>query len=261
MEILLYSALAGIVGMGIGGLITVITGKHSSNTICFVLAFAGGIMIGISCFGLMPEAIELSGALVALIGLVAGAAVIMLLNRFVDHLTDPDKESKKIHSTPEELHHESPFINPDDSKSLLKSGILMLIAIALHNIPEGMAIGAGGSHDAQLGIMLAAVIAVHNIPEGMAIAAPLCGGGVKKGKILLLCVLSGATTLVGGALGLLAGISELAAALSLSAAAGAMLYVVFGEMIPQTVVMTKSRMTTVVTLLGVIAGFVLTVFL
>lgn len=136
----------------------------------------------------------------------------------------------------------------------------MLIAIGLHNIPEGIAIGAGGSHDQQLGTLLAIMIALHSIPEGMAIAAPLLAGGISKGKVILLTALSGAATLFGGLLGIwLGSISDTSIALSLSVAGGAMPYVVFGEIIPQSVVMTKSRKATIVSLFGIIVGLTISI--
>jgi ZIP family zinc transporter len=141
---------------------------------------------------------------------------------------------------------------------MLRSGILMLIAIGLHNIPEGLAIGAGGSHDERLGIVLAVMIALHNIPEGMAIAAPLVSGGIGRWKAVGLVSLSGAPTLLGGIIGVyIGGISDFALSMSLSAAGGAMLYMVFGEIIPQAIVMTKSRMASIAALFGILVGLII----
>jgi ZIP family zinc transporter len=115
------------------------------------------------------------------------------------------------------------------------------------------------SHNLRLGLLLAIMIAVHNIPEGMAIAAPLLAGGVKHRKVFFLTALSGAPTLLGGAIGLLiGGISYTAIALSLSAAGGAMLYIVFAEMIPQSIVMTKDRKASIVALFGTLVGLIIT---
>jgi ZIP family zinc transporter len=135
----------------------------------------------------------------------------------------------------------------------------MLTAIALHNIPEGIAIGAGASYNIRLSAVIAIMLALHNIPEGMAVAAPLLAGGVKRWKTVLLTTLSGATTVLGGLIGVFIGnISEFSIALSLSAAGGAMLYVVFGEIIPQSIVMTKSRIAPLITLFGIIVGLLIT---
>jgi ZIP family zinc transporter len=209
----------------------------------------------------MPEAIEvleeagfIEGAVTAVSGLVLGVLIIMLLNSIVDRIT---KSKSNIHSTHEELYHQGSVIH--NRSKLLRSGIIMLTAIGLHNIPEGIAIGAGGSYDYRLGILISLMIALHNIPEGMAIAAPLLAGGVSRRKVIFWTTMCGTTTVLGALLGVLIGnISDIAVALSLSAAGGAMLYVVFGEIIPQSAVITKSRAAPLITLFGIITGFIIT---
>ncbi|MCL2637986.1 MAG: ZIP family metal transporter [Oscillospiraceae bacterium] len=258
MQVLWFSVGAGILSMGLGGLISALLFKRSSEKIiCWLLSFAAGIMTSVVCFGLMPEAVELAGMTGAVLGLILGVLVIMLLNSVVDKITDVKGDKLSIHNTPEELYHQtSVLMNP---KKMLRSGIIMLVAIGLHNIPEGIAIGAGGSHNFQLGVMIAIMIALHNIPEGMAIAAPLLAGGIGRAKVILLTLICGLTTVFGALFGVLIGnISDFAVSLSLSAAGGAMLYVVFGEIIPQTVVMTKSRMAPLITLFGIILGLLMT---
>jgi len=260
VQIILFSAVAGICGMGLGGLVSVILLKRpSENMICWLLSFAAGVMISIVCFGLVPEAFVLSGIVVTVTGLILGILAIMGLNHLVDKISITREESLKIHSTHEELYHESQLIR--EPSKMLRSGMLMLFAIALHNVPEGIAIGAGGSHNLQLGILLAFMIAVHNIPEGMAIAAPLLAGGINKLKVLFFTSLAGATTLLGGLIGIFIGsISDFAIAISLSSAGGSMLYIVFGEIMPQSVIMTKNRTASIMTLFGVIVGLIVTQF-
>jgi ZIP family zinc transporter len=258
MQVLWFSIGAGVLAMGLGGAISVLLFKRSSErVICWLLSFAAGIMTSVVCFGLIPEAAQLSDTITCVLGLGLGVLVIMLLNSIVDRITDTKDENLSIHNTHEELYHQtSVILNP---KRMLRSGIIMLIAIGLHNIPEGIAIGAGGSYDLNLGVLVAIMIALHNIPEGMAIAAPLLAGGINRWKVLLLTFVCGTTTVFGALLGILIGnISDFAVALSLSAAGGAMLYVVFGEIIPQTVVMTKSRAAPLITLFGIIVGLIMT---
>ena len=258
MQVILFSAVAGIGGTGLGGLVSVTLLRRSSdNMMCFLLSFAAGIMISIVCFGLIPESIAISGIVISISGLMLGVVIIMILNRVVDKVTAAKDESHKLHHTHEELYHESHII--EGRVKMLRSGMIMLIAIGLHNIPEGIAIGAGGSYDFQLGVLLSIMIALHNIPEGMAIAAPLLAGGISKWKVVFLTALSGALTPLGGLAGMIIGsISEFTVALALSAAGGAMLYVVFGEIVPQTIVMTKTRAVTLVTLFGMIVGLLIT---
>ena len=119
--------------------------------------------------------------------------------------------------------------------------------------------GAAGIHDAGLGLTLAIVIGLHNIPEGMAVSAPLIAGGFSKIKTILLMLFVGATTAVGAIAGVfIGGISDTALALSFAMAGGAMLYVVLGEILPQSIVTTKDRLPTIFALVGIIVGMLLT---
>ena len=257
-QMILFSAAAGIGGMGLGGLISaVLLRRPSENMTCWLLSFAAGVMISIVCFGLVPETLHLAGTAVCLTGLILGIIIIMLLNRVVDRITETRQEHLIIHHTYEELYHESSII--ENRTKMLRSGILMIIAISLHNIPEGIAIGAGGSHDFRLGAMLAIMIAFHNIPEGLAVATPLMAGGINRWYVVFLTMLSGATTLLGGILGIAVGsFSNLSIAISLSMAGGAMLYIVFGEIIPQSIVMTNNRAASIASLFGIIIGMLIT---
>ena len=256
LQIIIFSAIAGICGTGLGGLVSAVLFKRPSETMtCWLLSFAGGVMTSIVCFGLVPEAFALANIWIGIAGLVLGIVIIMALSRVVDIITQLKGDELKLHHTPEGLYHEGEIIH--NKTRMIRSGVLMLTAIGLHNIPEGLAIGAGGSYNLRLGLLLAIMIAVHNIPEGMAIAAPLLAGGVKHRNVVLLTALSGAPTLLGGAIGLLiGGISDTAIALSLSAAGGAMLYIVFAEMMPQSIVMTKDRKASIVSLFGILVGLI-----
>ncbi|MCL2124657.1 MAG: ZIP family metal transporter [Oscillospiraceae bacterium] len=256
MQAIIFSAIAGICGTGLGGVVSAVFMRRSSERVaCWMLSFAAGVMTSIVCFGLLPEAVDLTNIVIAVIGLVAGIIIIMPLNRIIDRITESKGDHPKLHTTHEELYHESKLIK--NRSRMVQSGFIMFAAIGLHNIPEGLAIGAGGSHDYQLGLLLAIMIALHNIPEGMAIATPMLAGGMRKVVVVLLAALSGAPTLLGGVIGsLIGGISDTAIALSLAAAGGAMLYVVFGEIIPQSIILVKSRAATIVTLLGIITGLV-----
>jgi ZIP family zinc transporter len=187
-------------------------------------------------------------------GLIFGIIIMMILNHIVDKVTGTKGE---VHSTHEELFHESEVIK--NRGNLLRSGIFMLVAMGLHNIPEGIAIGAGGTHDFNLGIIIAMMIALHTIPEGMAVATPLLVAGINRWKVVFLTALAGAPTIIGGIIGVLIGsVSDMAIAMSLAAAGGAMLYIVFGEIIPQSVVMTRSRATSLMALFGIIVGLIVT---
>ena len=257
MQIIIMTAVVGIIGMGLGGVVSTLLLKRPSEKImCYTLSFAAGIMTGIVCFSLIPEAVDISSIPVTIVGLILGIVVIMILNRVVDRVTKENTDELAIHHTHEDYYHARPII--ENRPKMLRSGIIMLVAIGLHNLPEGIAIGAGGVHDISLGMILALMILVHNLPEGMAIAAPLLAGGLNKGKVILITALTGLPTLIGGLIGVMTGyISDTAVALSLALAGGAMLYVVFGEIIPQSVVMTKNRTATLITLLGIVVALAL----
>jgi len=135
--------------------------------------------------------------------------------------------------------------------------MIMLFAIGLHNVPEGLAMGAAGHYDASLGLALAIIIGLHNIPEGMAVSAPLIAGGLTKIKSVIITLVAGATTVIGAVAGvLIGGISDAAVAISFAIAGGAMLYVVIGEIIPQSIVASKDRVPTIFAIVGIIVGVI-----
>ena len=144
---------------------------------------------------------------------------------------------------------------------LFVAGIVMACAIALHNVPEGMTIGASyASNDAVMGsaaLLLAVLIGLHNIPEGMAVSVPLISGGMSKFKAVLITASSGIPTILGALLGFVLGeIGALGLALSLGFASGAMLYVVFGEILPQSILMYPSKLPAFSTIVGILVGLV-----
>jgi ZIP family zinc transporter len=251
------SALAGVCGTGLGGLMTALLGSRTDKMISYFLSFAGGIMTSIVFFGLIPEAELHSDTVVVITGLVAGMILVFVLNYLLDKISNADRIKSKLHETYKEYFHESEMITC--KKNMIRSGMLMFFVIGLHNIPEGLAIGTSAIHDIGLGTTFTLIIAIHNIPEGMAISAPLISGGLKKGKTVLLTSIAGIPTILGAFVGILIGnISDMVFALSFSVAGGAMLYVVFCEILPQTTMMNKDRVPMIVLLVGIIFGLILT---
>jgi ZIP family zinc transporter len=251
--------LAGVLGTGLGGIIAAVFGKGSARSSSIFLAFAAGVMTSIVFVGLIPEAVALAGRKTVLIGITVGIVVFVLLGYLVDYITSRRAHEKvSVHTTPDELFHTTELTDPSHRSGLFRAGMLMLIATGLHHVPEGLAIGAGGVASVKLGLMLALMIALHNIPEGMATAAPLVGGGLSRTKAILLTLAAGSTTALGAIIGIFVGrISPLMIALSLGAAAGAMLYAVFGEIVPQTILLRKDRITTATLIAGILAGLFL----
>ncbi len=142
-----------------------------------------------------------------------------------------------------------------NTNSLLKTGIIVSIGLALHNFPEGLAIGSGFGASLKLGYSLALAILLHDIPEGVSMAVPMKNGGMKKTKVIFYVILSGITTGIGAFFGALVGtISQEIIAICLSFAAGAMLYIVSGELIPESNKLYRGRIASIGNILGFILG-------
>ena len=267
--LILTTAIAGILGTGLGGLIGALLQKDSNRTVSLLLSFAGGVMLAVVCFDLVVEAIETQVGVYAVIGSVAfGVAVIYFLNWLIDRKTNPevphiDANHPHTHDDLDELIHADHFQQhrkyQDSKLALFVAGVVMACAIALHNVPEGMTIGASyASSDAVMGraaLTLAILIGLHNIPEGMAVSVPLISGGMTKWKAVCVTAASGVPTVVGALLGFWLGeIGALGLCLSLGFASGAMLYVVFGEILPQAILMYHSKLPAFSAIAGILAG-------
>ena len=270
--LLLTTALSGVVGTGLGGLIGALLQKDSNRTVSLLLSFAGGVMLSIVCFDLVVEAIATDVGIMTVIAATAlGVAVIFLLNWLIDRKTNPevphiDESHPKTADDLDELIHsdhlEQHYARKDNKFSLFVAGIVMACAIALHNVPEGMTIGASyASNDGMMGtaaLVLAILIGLHNIPEGMAVSVPLISGGMPKWKAVLVTAASGIPTILGALLGYALGeIGPLGLAMSLGFASGAMLYVVFGEILPQSILMYHSKLPAFSTIVGILVGMLI----
>ena len=266
------TAIAGVVGTGLGGLIGALLQKDSNRVVSLLLSFAAGVMLSVVCFDLVVEAIETNVGIYVVIGAIAlGVAVIYILNRIIDRKTNPEvahideKHSKTADDLDELIHSdhlEHHRANNDSKFSLFVAGVVMACAIALHNVPEGMTIGAAyASNNGALGgaaIILAILIGLHNIPEGMAVSVPLIAGGMPKWKAVLITASSGIPTIIGALLGYILGeIGPVGLALSLGFASGAMLYVVFGEILPQAILMYRSKRPAFSAIGGMLVGLLI----
>lgn len=270
--LIIVTTLAGVAGTGLGGVIGALFRKDSNKTVSLLLSFAGGVMLSVVCFDLISEAIKTEISIFTVISaILAGVIIIFLLNYLIDRKTNPevphiDENHPKTADNLNELIHsdhlEHHYTNRENKFSLFMAGIIMAAAIALHNVPEGMTIGASyASNDGVMGsasLVLAVLIGLHNIPEGMAVSVPLISGGMGKIKAVMITAASGIPTIIGALLGYLLGdIGALGLALSLGFASGAMLYVVFGEIIPQAILMYRSKLPTFSTIFGMIVGLLI----
>ena len=265
------TALAGIGGTGLGGIIGALFKRDSKRTVSLLLSFAGGVMTSIVCFDLIVSAIDTqTNVFIIALGIIFGVAMVYLLNLYIDRVTNHEVRhiGKNHPATADDLdeiihsNHLSVHMKKRDTKlSLFIAGLIMASAIALHNLPEGMTIGAsfinnkgvmGGS-----ALVLAILIGLHNIPEGMAISVPLINGGVKRRKAILITAVSGAPTIIGALIGYYIGdIGALGLALSLCFASGAMLYVTFGEILPQSILMYRSKLPAFSFIGGMLLGLI-----
>ena len=248
LETIIQTTLLGLFfgtfGTTIGGIIGVSFKNPSNKFLSFILQFAAGLMTAIICFDLIPEALEISNISDVFIGILIGIIVMILC----DNLT-------RRHSRSCRGEHCSTSKN----NSLKKTGIIVGIGLAIHNLPEGLAIGSGFESSIKLGYSLALAIALHDIPEGISMAVPMKNGGMSKIKAVILTLLSGVTTGIGALIGaLIGGISEEIIGICLSFAAGAMLYIVSGELIPESNKIYKGRMGAVGNIIGFILGIIAT---
>ncbi len=273
----LITFISGVGGTGLGGVVSSLFRKDSKKIVSLLLSFAAGVMLAVVCFDLIQEAIFPDGEhkiaiWIVLVGCFFGYAVVALLNNIIDRKTNPeidhiDTFHPKTADDLDELIHSNHLDKHRDEKSnLFLAGIIMAFAIALHNVPEGMVIGAmySGESVSELvtssGFIMAIIIGLHNIPEGMAVSVPLIAGGMPKWKAVLVTASSGFPTVLGAMLGFwLGAMGPVMNSLSLSLASGAMLYVVFGELIPESFLMWKSKTPSVAILVGLMLGVILIV--
>ena len=270
--LILTTALAGVGGTGLGGLVGALLQKDSKRTVSLLLSFAGGVMLSVVCFDLITEAMSTNLGVWPVVGsVIFGVAITYFLNYLIDRKTNPevphiDENHPKTADDLNELIHsdhlEQHYARQDSSFGLFVAGLVMAAAIALHNVPEGMTIGASyASNDGVMGsaaLVLAILIGLHNIPEGMAVSVPLISGGMPKWKAVLITAASGIPTIAGALLGYALGeIGPMGLTVSLGCASGAMLYVVFGEILPQSILMYHSKLPAFSAIVGILAGILI----
>ncbi len=240
IQIGLLGMLAGVIGTGAGGLLSVLVKKPTPRFTGTIMAFAAGVMLVIIFLELIEEAIDFSGYWPTILGLTLGLVVFYLLDQILPH------------------HHP---VTPEDNVfgGYLKKGTLLALGIGLHNFPEGLAIGSGFIGSTELGTSLAVLIALHNIPEGMAVAAPLQQGGYNSRKVIAITALAGVPMGIGALIGAAIGsISVYVLGISLGFAGGAMLYIVCDELIPDAYESAGAHLSIFGIFVGTILGLIFT---
>lgn len=242
MSYLLQTTLIGLFfgtfGTTLGGIIGVSFKSTSNKFLSFILSLASGLMLSVVCFDLIPESMELTSISSTIIGILLGVFCMIVCDIIVQ---------KKFRNVGNGINTKN--------NNLLKTGIIVSIGLALHNFPEGLAIGSGFEASLKLGYSLALAICLHDIPEGISMGVPMKSGGMKKSKVIFYVVMSGVTTGIGAFFGALIGsISQKIIATCLAFAGGAMLYIVSGELLPESNNLYKGRFPALGNILGFIIG-------
>ncbi len=222
MKMVLLTALgvggATVIGSVIGFIFKKVSHKFSD----IVLSFAAGVMLAAAVLGLILPSVEYGGKwglLITIAGIFTGAVCLNLIDKLVPHL-------HRLVGTEDETHN-----NANLSKVLL-----FVAAIAIHNLPEGIAAGVGfGAGDTTQALIIAGGIALQNIPEGMVIIGPMLAAGVSPKKTFICAMITGLVEVVGTLIGYFAvSIASAILPFALAFAGGTMLYVISDEMIPET---------------------------
>ena len=222
MKLVLLTALGVGGATVIGALIGFIFKNLSHKFSDIILSFAAGVMLAAAVLGLVLPSVEYGGKyglVFAVTGIFTGAVCLSFIDKIIPHL------------------HKMAGVDIEDHKSTnLNKVLLFVTAIAIHNLPEGIAAGVGfGSGDTSEALLIAGGIALQNIPEGMVIIGPMIAAGVNPTKTFVLAMLTGLVEVLGTLIGYFAvSISSAILPFALAFAGGTMLYVISDEMIPET---------------------------
>lgn len=207
-----------------------------------VIGFVGGLMLSIVCFDLLPESFEVGSIYVALIGITFGLILAVLLDGKLDHVNISTFDNKK--------------------NRFMKAGIFMAIAIGIHNIPSGIALGSLLSTSPIKGIHLAIALILHGIPEGLAIGLFFRESNLSTFSLIIISIITSIPMGLGALLGgIISKISLVVISISLAFASGMILYIICSETLPNARETWKGRLSTIGIVIGVIAGILITSFL
>ncbi|MEE1314859.1 MAG: ZIP family metal transporter [Faecalimonas sp.] len=244
MQLAMITALgvggATVLGVLIGFLFQKVPHKYNDA----ILGFAAGIMLAAAVIGLIVPSLEEGNVWVTVLGVLTGAVFLNLADKATPHL-------HRITGVDQETHAEG--------QSQIDKVMLFVLAIAIHNLPEGIAAGVGfGSENVGNAITVALGIALQNIPEGMVIVSPLIMAGIKKRRVFAIASFTGIIEVIGTMIGFFAvALATAVLPFALAFAGGTMIYVVSDEMIPETHSHGYERMATYALLFGFITMLIM----
>lgn len=232
--IIFFSGVIALIGTMLGAFLGVTMNKPSKRFLGTIIGFASGLMLAIVVFELIPEATDKTGFWGTLLFLILGIIIVVIIDKISNLSSNVNSQYTKV-------------------------AFMVAIGIMLHNFPEGLIMGFGFVNGESLGLKMSVIIAIHDVPEGLAVAAPLMLSGTNSKRILFYAFLTALPTAIGAWIGIYIGsISVNILGSALAFASGVMLYVIYGEMIPQSKKLWSGTINTLGILLGIIVGLIMT---
>lgn len=230
----MLGSAVGLIGTGLGGVICYLF-NPTKKVLSAMMAFCAGVMVGVVCFSMLVECFDAIGVFKGIICVFMGVGFVYLVER----------------------HFRGYDTTGSTAEAMKKTGILVGLSIALHNLPEGIALGSGYIQGTEVSLSLALVLLLHNIPEGVAMGAPLRASGMKKG-IILATLLAGLPTSIGAIIGYAAGnISAGFYGGCMGFASGAMLYISCVELIGKAMDIESGKQAPLCAMAGMVLGWLI----
>jgi len=272
LNVLLLSIIASL-GTGLGGLIAILR-RPGKRTFGLLMGVTAGVMISLAFMELVAEAWQMAGYLTATIGFAAGAIFMLAIDMLIPHMRFGEAEvPERLPDMPSSADWEFHAAERHQrrrrrgwfrktsgtlDRGLLKTGVLIAIGITIHNMPEGIAVGAGYAHQPEFGYFIAIAIALHNIPEGIATALPLVQAGARRRDAFKIALFSGLTEPIGAMLAIffLSAFGDLVP-VALAFAGGVMTFITLDELVPAAREHGHQHWTAIGIILGAIFVFLL----
>lgn len=234
----------GAISSGVGGILGSLINNKYIRAISYEIT--AGLMTGIVCFEMLPESFYIGSVTLGVIGAIIGIAGVLLLDITIEKL----KTNKKSTSIKKNKYKYSAM------------SLVIMISMAAHNLLEGVAIGAGMSYSTAIGISLIISIFIHDIPEGMVVGFTSIKNNIDKIKVIVNSITIGMYVGIGVLIGeVVGGISDTYVSISLSIAAGAMLYIVACDLIPSSKEIANKKIISIMYIIGIISSIFMTKFL